>query len=240
MRSPSIWKCAEAIIAVSESVRISLLRQGVEASRVRVIPDGVSLEEVSVQVPGRLRAVSGVGAGVPLVGVVGALTPEKGHAWFLESAARVAAAIPDAQFVIFGDGPERDRLTGLVAALGLEQRVAMPGHVDRIGQSLCDLDLFVMPSLTEGMGTAAVEAMLAGCPVVLSGAGGLVDLAGSSIETVQPGDVPGLAAEMERLLTDETERRVLARRARERGGSFTAERTTLATLQLYRELVPGS
>ena len=148
MRSPITWKQADGIIAVSESVRTTLLTQGIEASRIRVIPSGISLDELALAVPGRLREICGIGNGVPFVGVVGALTAEKGHAWFIESAARVAATMPDVHFAIFGEGPERDRLRKLVAGLSMEHRITMPGHVDHIGPSLGDIDLFVMPSLS--------------------------------------------------------------------------------------------
>jgi glycosyltransferase involved in cell wall biosynthesis len=97
-----------------------------------------------------------------------------------------------------------------------------------------------MPSLSEGLGTAALEAMFMGCPVVFSAAGGLKDLAGPEIPTVEPGDVAELASEMIRLLNDEGARSSLSRQAQERSASFTTERTTGSTLELYRQLAGTS
>jgi len=236
MRSPSTWKRAEAIIAVSESVRSVLRSQGIDASRIRVIHSGVSLTELADPLPGRLRESASNDPGAPFVGAVGALTPEKGHAWLLRSAALTARAFPAARFAVFGVGPERSSLLRLAASLGIADRIVFPGRIEQIGRSLADLDLFVMPSLSEGLGTAAVEAMLAGCPVVLSGAGGLADLAGDEIPTVPPGDVEALAGEMTRLLSDRAARSLLGERASARGAQFTVERMMRATLDLYGEV----
>ncbi|MEJ2483101.1 MAG: glycosyltransferase [Gemmatimonadota bacterium] len=236
MRSPSTWNRADAIVAVSRAVEAGLQAQGIAAQKIRVIPDGVSPEELERRLPGRLRQRAAVGPEVTLVGTVGALTPEKGHAWFLESVAAIAPEHPAAHFVLFGEGPERIRLERLAAALGIADRVSFPGAVEEIGRSIGDLDLFVMPSLEEGLGTAAVEAMLGGCPVLLSAAGGLGDLAGELIPTVPPGDVSALADGMDRLLSDSAARSLLARVCRARGGEFTSVMTARSTLALYREV----
>jgi glycosyltransferase involved in cell wall biosynthesis len=236
MRSPSVWRRADAVVAVSQAVAAILRDQDIPAEKIRVIPDGVSPEELEHRLPGRLREKAGARSDQTLVGTVGALTAEKGHEWFLRSVALIAADHTEARFVLFGDGPERDRLVRLADSLGLTERVAFPGSVSEIGRSIGDLDLFVMPSLEEGLGTAALEALVGGCPVLLSGAGGLVDLAGGLIPTIPPGDVAALAAELDRLLSDSAARRLLAGRCRERGGEFTSARTARATLALYREL----
>ena len=236
MRSPSTWKRAEAIIAVSGPVRSMLQAQGIDDARIRVIHSGVSTAELVPALPGRLREAASVAPAVPFVGAVGALTREKGHAWFVRTAAQVGREFPDARFAIFGEGPERQALVRLAASLGLQDRMAFPGRIEQIGRSLADLDLFVMPSLSEGLGTVAVEAMLAGCPVVLSGAGGLAELAGEELPAVPPGDVAALAAEISRLLADPAARSLLSQRASARGAQFTVERMMRATLDLYRKV----
>jgi glycosyltransferase involved in cell wall biosynthesis len=236
MRSPSTWRRADAIVAVSQAVASVLRDQGIPDQRIHVIPDGVSSEELGQGLPGRLREKAVASPDQTLVGTVGALTIEKGHDWFLESVALIAADHPEARFVLFGDGPERDRLVRLADSLGLADRVSFPGTVKEIGRSIGDLDLFVMPSRQEGLGTAAVEAMLGGCPVLLSGAGGLVDLAGDLIPTIPPGDVTSLADEMDRLLSDSAARSLLARRCSQRGGEFTSAKTARSTLALYCEM----
>ena len=241
MRSPSTWRRADAIIAVSEPVRSMLRAQGIDDARIRVIHSGVSTEELAPSLPGRLREAASVAPAVPFVGAVGALTREKGHAWFVRAAAQVTREFPDARFAVFGEGPERQALVRLATSLGLQDRVAFPGRIEQIGRSLADLDLFVMPSLSEGLGTVAVEAMLAGCPVVLSGAGGLAELAGDELPAIPPGDVAALAAEISRLLADRAARSLLAKRASARGAQFTVERMMHATLDLYRKVAafPG-
>jgi glycosyltransferase involved in cell wall biosynthesis len=245
MRSFTTWNRADAVLAVSRAVELVLKAQGIAAEKIRVVPDGVSLEELERRLPGRLLQRAAVGPEVTLVGTVRTPTLEKGHAWFLESVAAIVREHPAAPIVLFGDGPERIRLERRAAALGIADQVSFPGAVEEIGRSIGDLGLFVMPSLEEGLGTAAVKAMSGGCPVLLSAAGGLGDLAVELIPTIPPGDVAALACELGRPLADPVARGVLARHSRERGDRFTSERTARYTLDLYRQMstdsvIPGA
>lgn len=234
------WRRADLLLAVSGAVRESLLGAGLAPSRVRVVPDGVAIPSSASAAPGRLREAAGADAGATLVGAVGALGPEKDHRTLVRAAARVAEGRPDVRFVVAGEGPLRDRLEAEVRERGLEGRFALPGHVADVGRSLGDLDLFVMCSREEGLGTAALEAMAAGVPTLVTRAGGLVDVAGDALPTVPPEDPGALAAEIARLLDDPEARRALGpagrRRVEER---FTASRTAEATLAAYRA-VAGS
>lgn len=237
LRSPGVWRRSDLILAVSRAVRRSLLARGVEPGRVLVVPDGIDPAEVRARRDGVLREAAGARPGELLVGAVGALEAEKDHRTLVRAAGRVLAAFPDARFVIAGEGSRRAALERLVRELGVADRVALPGHVTDVRHSLGDLDLFVMPSVEEGLGSAALEALAAGLPVVLSRVGGLVDVAGGRLPSVPPGDPRALADAILRLLESSHERRRAARIGERRLESFTSVMMAARTLGAYRAVV---
>lgn len=238
LSAPSVWRRADLVLAVSTAVARVLEACRIEPSRVRVVHDGIDPAELRPPEEGRLRSAAGAGADEPLVGTAGALVGHKDHRTLVRAAARVAKDRSTVRFVVAGEGPLRPALEAEIRRLGLEDRFALPGHVPDVARSLGDLDLFVMPSREEGMGTAALEAMAAGVPTVVTRAGGLEDVAGEALPTAAPEDPGALAAEIVRLLDDPEARRALGtagrRRVEER---FTAGRMADATLSAYRSAV---
>lgn len=235
LSSPSVWRRADLVLAVSTAVARVLEACGLEPGRVRVVHDGIDPSELRPPEEGRLRSAAGAGPGETLVGAVGALVGHKDHRTLVRAAARLAADRPDVRFVVAGEGPLRGELEAEVRERGLEGRFALPGHVEDVARSLGDLDLFVMPSREEGLGTAALEAMAAGVPTVVTRAGGLADVAGDAVPSVPPEDPGALAEAVGRLLDDPEARRAAAsagrRRVEER---FTAARMAEGTLAAYR------
>jgi len=234
LRSAAAWKRADVVVAVSGAVRDVLVAGGLEPRRVRVVHDGVDPGELRPPRPGRLRAAAGAADGELLVGTAGALVPAKDHATLLRAAARVLAARDDVRFLVAGEGPERPALEALARELGVADRVALPGRVEDAARSFGDLDLFVMSSSGEGLGSAALEALAAGVAPVLARAGGLADVAGGELPSVPPSDPEALAGAVLGLLAAPGRRARVAAAARERAGRFTADRMTEGTLDAYR------
>lgn len=238
LKSPGVWRRADLVLAVSDAVRRVAVGSGLEAPRVRVVHDGIDPEELAPQRPGTLREAAAATPDVLLVGAAGALVGHKDHPTFLRAAAVVARERPDVRFVVAGEGPLRDRLEALAGRLGLGDRLALPGHVPDVARSLADLDLFVMCSREEGLGTAALEAMAVGVPTVVTRAGGLAEVAGDAVPSVAPEDPDALAAEILRLLDDRAARERIGAAGRRRvEGRFTAGRMADATLAAYRQVL---
>ncbi|MFQ5746571.1 MAG: glycosyltransferase [Gemmatimonadota bacterium] len=233
LRSPWMWRRADLILAPTETVRDSLLAQGIEARRVRAVHDGIDPEELLPQRPGRLREAARASPGEFLVGSVGALDRSKDHTTLVRAAARVREERPDVRFVVIGEGPERGRLERAVTALGLDGAFAFPGYLSNARLSVSDLDAFVMPSRHAGVGTASLEAMCLGVPVVLSRAGGLAELAGNEITTFAPGDDAALARRILALAGDPAARERAAAASRARAAEFGARRMVRRTLDCY-------
>lgn len=228
---------ADHYVAISRAVAEQLLAGGLQAPRLTVIPSAVDLAWVdSTPVTAELARADGR----PLVGCAGALTTEKGHRTLLEAWSLVVAELPGARLALLGDGPERRHLERLAAALP-------PGSVHLLGQRegapgwLKALDLYVQPSLAEGLGSAVLEAMACRLPVVASRAGGLVEAVvdGATGLLVPPGDGSALAAAMVALLRDPGRRGAMAAAGRARvEESFAAPAMVDAYLELYWGLTP--
>jgi len=239
-RRPGIWRRAERIIAVSAYIRDILVRQGIERSRIEVVHSGIDPSDLEPSAVGVLRDAAGAAPGQALVAAVGALVPHKDHATFIRAAASVAADHRDVRFAVFGAGPLRDSLAALVSELGLDDQLRLAGEVEDAARSLGDLDVFVMPSREEGLGTACIEAMFAGVPIVATSAGGLKELAGDAFPAVEPGDPETLAREIDRMLADPTARKAAGARARTRAEMFSAEMMVRGTLECYAQVAQRS
>jgi len=240
-RRPSIWQRVDLIVAVSRRVRDVMIGQGIDRRRLEVVHSGIDPDELAAPgpwgiEPGALRAAAGAGTS-RLVGAVGALVGHKDHATFVRAAARLAPRHEDVVFAVFGEGPARPDLQALVDELGLGERFRLPGAMPGAAHALGDLDVFVMPSRQEGLGTSCIEAMLAGRPVVATDAGGLGELAAEGgFQPVPPENPAALADAIDALLRDPVARAEAAEASRRAGARFTAEAMVDATLACYRAL----
>jgi glycosyltransferase involved in cell wall biosynthesis len=235
-RKPSVWQRADLVIAVSARIRDVLVENGIDRSRVEVVHSGIEPSELE-PAAGVLRAAAGASPGELLVAAVGALVPHKDHATFVRAAALVGARHPSVRFAVFGEGSERKRLTRMIEELGLADRFRLVGEVPGAARSLDDIDVFVMPSREEGLGTACIEAMHAGRPVVATSAGGIGELAvDGSFDPVEPENPGALAAEIGRLVESAEAREEAGRTALAGAGRFTADAMVSGTLRCYRAL----
>lgn len=202
-------------LAVSREIADELVEDlGWPAEKVEVLYNAVDVERAAVQAPPGLRAQLGGSETRPLVLTPARLNAQKGHDTLLEA----IAAVPNALFLLAGDGPERERLEARAAELGVAERVRFLGRREDIPQLLAACDVFALPSVYEGSSLAVLEAMAAGIAIVSSAIGGTEELIedGRSGLLVPPGDAPALAAALRRLLGDPELRERLATRARER------------------------
>lgn len=188
----------DAAFAVSEQLRSDLVRElRIPTDRFEVLYNGVDVERFQRdQTRGGPRDTGGL-----LIGSVGRLAAVKNYALLLHAIARLPEA-RSCRLVLIGEGPERAALTQLAAQLGLERRVEFSGHRDDVPQLLQGLDIFVLPSLSEGMSNTLLEAMAAGLPVVASDVGGNRELIESERTGLlfPSGDVAALAEQLGRLL----------------------------------------
>jgi glycosyltransferase involved in cell wall biosynthesis len=234
---------AERLIAVSEEVRrYHIERTGVAADKVCTIPNGVRLERFSGQDRAglALRRELGVKQDCPLVAIVGALKPAKDHASFLRAAARIRQALPQARFLVVGDGPLRGQLEDQAASLGLGSAIVFCGLRRDIPEVLAAVDLLVFSSRWEGLPVSLLEGMAAACPVVATAVGGIpgVIVDQSTGRLVPPGEPDALAAACLSLLEHPEWSRELGMAGQARvAAEYSMGAMVRRTSELYQELL---
>jgi len=234
-------------IAVSRSTA----RQGIELGivppdRVTVIRSGIRIAEFERAARdqalrnGRgLRGDLGLPADAPLVGMVACFKPQKAPLDFVEVAARVAAQVPGATFVLVGDGELRRAIVARAAALGLGPRLRLLGWRRDVARVMSALDVLLHTSLWEGLPRVLPEAIAAGLPVVATGVDGATDILEDGVSGIvcRPHDIGALAAGVQRLLADRDLRRSLAARARRLLPEFDIDAMVRSQEELYARLL---
>ena len=236
----SRWKYGrcERIIAVSEAVAAVLRRDGVVPDRVRVVYEGVADRRPEPGGRAMLEAL-GVPMTAPVVGTVAALTDHKDHRTLLAAAARVAALVPEARFVIVGDGDRKAALHAQVLGLGLHGRVIFAGFREDLDRLIPAFDVFCLSSKMEGLGTSLLDAMCFARPVVATAAGGIPEAVEDGVtgRVVPVQDPAALAAALVTVLADPSGRERMGTAGRRRFESrFSADRMVEATLAVYDEV----
>ena len=221
----------DRIIAVSRALRDELvLRMGLPADKIAVIPNGVTFREVRK---------SGGNPPRRTVGTVSRLAPQKGVDCFIRAAALVRKKLPSARFFIIGDGPLREKLEALAGEVGIRENLEFLGFQPDALPIVATFDVFVLASTRETFGLALVEALSQEVPVVAFRVGGVPEIVDGSTTGLlaEPGDVEDLAAKVCRLLEDKE----LAARIGRDGCKFVrsrfgSDRMVAETQSLYADL----
>ncbi|MDZ4854185.1 MAG: glycosyltransferase [Nitrospirota bacterium] len=195
----------DRLIALTEAERQDHLDRAVgKAEQFAVVPSGIDREKFGqARVHGKQQPDwFGCPPDALIVGSVGWLTDIKGHAYLIEAIATLKQDFPSLHLVIIGSGDRHDALLTLAESAGLRDALHLLGHRDDIDVCLAGMDLFVLPSLNEGMGRALIEAMAAGLPVIASRVGGIpsvIDHERTGL-LVPAGDAGALAEALRRML----------------------------------------
>ncbi len=208
------------------------------ACKIRVIPNGVDTRRFCQRpgLRGAARTALGLKHDTPVVGIVAAFRPEKNHSLFLRAAARLRQEVPDVQFLLVGDGPEREKIQCSIGEAQLSDCVHLLGSRADIPEVLAALDLFSLTSHVEANPVSILEAMAMGLPVVATDVG-------SISETVIPGrtgflTTPDVAEELAQFWAELLDNDCLARQIGAGGRDFVEQRWSLdAMLGGYEALI---
>jgi glycosyltransferase involved in cell wall biosynthesis len=193
-----------------------------------VVPNAVELQRFDAPPdPGRraVRQQWGIPADAPVLGVLARLSPQKGITFLLAAMPAILAQHPDTFALVVGEGYLRPELEAQAQALGVAERVLLVGYRQNVVEYLRAFDLFVLPSLFEGMPLSILEAMGAGLPVIATAVDGTpeVVLDGETGLLVPPADPPALAEAVNRLLADRELAARLGQQGRARSDGFSEE-----------------
>jgi glycosyltransferase involved in cell wall biosynthesis len=233
-------RTCHAVIAISEFIRCLLIASGIPTEQITVIPDGVDFPEAlpDASIRARIRRQWGFTEEEFVVGHLGAWTPEKGQDVAIEAALLLRETLPSLRLVLAGEGPMLDAQTVQQVMQKARDRIRLPGFVKDLPEFLSGLDLYMMPSRAEGLGSSALLAMAHGRAVIASRVGGLPEVVAEGISgwLVPPEDPKALA---ETILTAASDRVRLANfgaRGRERARLFSDVIMLDRTEGLYRRL----
>jgi glycosyltransferase involved in cell wall biosynthesis len=237
----SRWKHrqVDCFIAASDAIRQMLVSDGVAAERAVTVHEGIDVEHVLAAPPVNVHEALFLPHRAPLVGNVAALVPHKGQRHLIEAAHLVVQEIPDARFVIFGEGELREPLERQVKDHHLDKHVLLPGFRTDVLGCMKGFDLFAMSSVTEGLGTSLLDAMACSRAVVATRAGGIPEIVQDGVTgvLVEPRDHKAMAREIVRLLRNEPLRTEMGDAGRMRVGErFTVERMVAGTADVYERV----
>ncbi len=230
------YRCVDRWIAVSSEIDEMLRRAGVQDCH--LVPSAVDLDDLrnreSAEAKAKVKARFEIEPEAPVVGLVGALVPQKGHQTLIDATPRILGAVPNAVVLFVGDGRARRRLEREVRRAGLERSVRFAGFRSDVPALMQACTVLVAPSV-DGEGSSAVikEAMALGTPVVASGLMGNSEVLGDAGLSVEATDDEALAEAVVSLLRDPCTRRRLRELGRARVARWTPGAMTAGVLRVY-------
>lgn len=217
-----------------------LTHDGIAARKTTVVYEGIDQNQITASPSLDIHKIFGFPKDSLLVGNVAALVPHKGQRYLVEAARLVVDKLPQTRFLIAGEGELESSLRKQIATLDLTQHVILTGFRPDVLSLHKSFDLFVMSSVTEGLGTSALDAMFAKRPVVATRAGGLSEVVddGETGLLVPVRDASALATGIRTLLENKAWRDQCGRLAEKQAHRrFTASRMVDETVKVYADLV---
>ncbi len=237
----SLWiRFFDRIVAVSNEVKKDMLRYKIPEEKIRVIDNGIALERFAKLVETKnMKNRLGFDEKIRIIGTIGSLVIEKGHIYLLEAARQILDVVKDLKFLMIGDGPLRKPLEEKSEELGIKKHVIFMGQRKDIPELLMAMDIFVLPSIKEGLPVALLEAMAAKRPVIATRVGAIPKV----IENkdigilVEPKDINELRDAIMNLINDPGRRNLLAREGFSRVCmDFSSDEMGKHYLKLYKEI----
>jgi glycosyltransferase involved in cell wall biosynthesis len=235
----------DGFISVSDDVRVSIVRQlGPVQNKIFTIHNGVDVKRYGH--PGCKRALCqqlGIESDSVLMATIGRLTEQKGHRYLIDAAARVVPHYPNTHWLFVGDGELRDELQNQVRHAKLTENVHFLGQRRDIPELLAAIDVFVLPSLWEGLSIALLEAMASSRAIVATSVSGTTHamIPNKTGLIVPPRDVQALADATVQLLSDPARARAMGRAAKRHvERHYSAQKQAEEHLALYRRLLTRS
>jgi len=242
-----IFGCwGERVVAISEAVKNQLIYSfGVDERRIALIHTGIELKkflkDISQEEKTRFKRKWNLD-GAPVVGTIGRLSPVKGQDILLMAAKKLAKDFPDIKVLLAGNGPYERYLRKLSTTLGLGKNVIFAASVSDTTEILSAMDIFVLPSIEEGLGLSLIEAMAFGNPCVASKIGGIESLIEDGVTGLlfRRGDPDDLARAIKYMLINKSEAESFKEKARRKViNNFDIEKMASQIEKMYGDVLRG-
>lgn len=222
LNSAACFRYSDIVVAVSNAVKEHLCAQGMASAKIRVIHNGIDIDSFTPLPLEQARLKFGYDIDHPVFGVFGRLSPEKGQRTAVEALWILLKDFPHARLILVGQGKDLDELQTAAAALGIRDRVDFAGFVEDVRGLMSACDAVLVPSLKEGFGLAAVEAMALQRPVVAAITGGLPEIVepGHTGLLFAPGDPQAAADALKSITLDKGEAQRMGKLGRERAADM--------------------
>jgi len=231
-----VLKKFNALAAVSDAVAHRLLAFGVPTEKIKTIANGIDVTAFERAQPlPLLKAEDGT-----VVGIVARLDLQKGFEYLLRAARDLCKTTPDLKIVIVGEGPDREKIEEMIEQYGLQSNVILAGQQSNMPAVYAAMDIFVLPSLNEGLPMTVLEAMAASKPVIASRVGAIPSVIkdGENGLLVAAKDSEGLRNAIASLLSDPERRRRLGDQAHAWvSQNYTSEAMALNYREMYEEVL---
>jgi glycosyltransferase involved in cell wall biosynthesis len=232
------YQRAEKVIAICNKMKTDLVKSyDLPSDKIAIIYNGVDpLPAVPEERKEQLRSQFDIAAASLVLTSIGRFTAQKGHTYLLAALERLVALYPSLVLLLVGDGELKGVIEAEIMARHLESNVRLPGFRDNVGEILSITDIFVFPSLEEGLPYMVLTSMAAGKPVIASRVGGIPEAVDEGVTgfMVPPKDVGELGEAMKRLIQDAALRMEMGRKGLERlKARFSKEAMLTSTLALY-------
>lgn len=230
-------------IAISEGVRVQMVKDGIPAGKIAVVYSGIDLSRFDGVAPHDYHAEFGVPRGAPIVVDVAAFGWHKAQEYLVHATPKILREAPETRVVFVGDGELLPKIRDEAQRLGVGDRILFTGFRTDVPSLVAGADVFVMCSVLEGLCTSLLDALALGRPAVGTKVGGIPEVLIDGVTglLVPPRDPAALAAAVLRVLGDrELAARLAAAGRRHVEEKFTVDAMVEGNLAVYRSLVPGS
>jgi len=233
------YKLADCVVCSSNAIRAMVVDDGIPDDRAITVYEGVDVDRIAAIPRADVHAELWLPPHAPVVGNVAALVAHKGQRYLIEAVPVIVHALPDVQVLLFGEGELRPQLQRQIKALGLDHHVRLVGFQPNVLALIKSLDVFVMSSITEGLGTSILDAMASSKAVVATDAGGIPEVVEHGVTgLLVPVQKPAAMAEaILRLLNDAPLRAQMGQAGLERVRvRFSVDRMVDETLAVYERV----
>ena len=232
------------IVAISDQVKKEILDAGIPDNKILIVDNGINLHRFEEQFDtNEIRKQFGIPLTSQVIGTVGRLNVEKGHHILLEAAKIVIQKDPSAFFVIVGDGYLKKDLSRKAEELAIEDHLLLPGILKEIPKILSVFDIFVLPSLTEGLPMALLEAMAAKKPIIASEVGAIpkVIINNETGILIKSKNVEELANAITDLLGDKDKANLITKNAYNKiAQEFSSGRMAKKYIDIYKNILENN
>ena len=230
------------IVAISEELKKEILQEGRSKLKITVIENGIDISRFSNNYnTEQVRRELGIADNFRIIGTIGRLSPEKAHLDLLEAAKMLKESFANVFVLIVGDGPMRANLEAAIEKLGLNNNVLITGVRNDIPDILAIFDIFVLPSHSEGLPIALLEAMAAKKPIIATNVGSIPNVLSQKKSgiLIPPRDVYLLKNAMAELLGNSSKADLFAQNAYTTvEAQYSSKRMTEEYMDIYEQFNP--